>query len=305
VSAAGLRAGDHVRVIAPAGPVPEQALAAGMAVLAEWGLRVTLGKHVLEVDPRLPYLAGTDTGRAQDLRAAWCDPDVDAVLCARGGYGCLRILDLLDWAQLAAARPKPLVGFSDVTALHHAFAARLGVSTVFGPMVATNAFAAEAEVRDGLRRALFEPDNPVVVGGVEAGPLVPGVTGGIANGVTAGGNASLLAALAGSVGPEGRPPADGAILLLEDVTEDPYRLDRIVTQLIRASWLAGAAGVALGSWHKCGPPEQVRAVMVDRLAGLGVPVAWGLGFGHGPTQATIPLGRPAELDADTGTLTIS
>lgn len=304
MSTPGLRAGDHVRVIAPAGPIPERTLAAGMAWLARWGLRATAGKHVLQVDPRLPYLAGTDAQRAEDLRAAWCDPDVDAVLCARGGYGCLRVLDLLDWAELAAARPKPLVGFSDVTALHHAFAARLGVSTVFGPMVATDAFTGDTQVRESLRRALFQPGHPVVVGGAQAGPLVPGVTGGIAHGVTAGGNASLLAALAGSVGPEGRPPPDGAILLLEDVTEDPYRLDRIITQLDRAGWLAGAAGVALGSWHRCGPPEQVRAVLADRLGGLGVPVAWGLGFGHGPIQATIPLGRPADLDADTGTLTI-
>jgi muramoyltetrapeptide carboxypeptidase len=300
----GLRAGDHVRVIAPAGPVPVEDLEVGSARLAQWGLRVSLGAHVLDIHPELPYLAGTDEDRARDLQAAWCDPQVDAVLCARGGYGCLRTLQRLDWDAMAAARPTPLVGSSDVTALHHAFAARLGVGTVFGPMVATHSFGTDPVVGDGLRRVLFCPGDPVVVTGEQAGPLVAGVTGGVARGVTAGGNASLLAALAGASGPDGVAPPRGSILLLEDVTELPYRLDRILTQLTRAGWLDGVAGVALGSWHRCGPPESVRPVLADRLTGLGVPVAWGLGFGHGPAQAAVPLGRPAELDADAGVLTV-
>jgi muramoyltetrapeptide carboxypeptidase len=304
----GLRAGDLVHVLAPAGPISPAALDAGVARLVGWGLRVTVGAHSLDVHPELPYLAGTDTDRAHDLQTAWCDPGVAAVLCARGGYGCLRLLDLLNWAALAAADPKPLVGFSDVTALHHAFAARLGIPTVFGPMVATAAFGTDDVVADGLRQVLCRPELPVVVGaaaGEIAGPLVPGVTGGVARGVTAGGNASLLAVLAGGRGPEGDPPPDGSILLLEDVTEDPYRLDRILTQLARAGWLAAVAGIALGCWHRCGPPRLVRAVLADRLAGLGVPVAWGLGFGHGAAQATIPLGHHAELDADAGVLTVT
>ena len=294
-----LRTGDRVRLVAPAGPVPEDLVRAGVAKLAAWGLHVTLGDHVRDRHPTLKYLAGTDTDRAADLRRAWCDPDVDAVFCARGGYGGLRLLDHLDWDALAAAAPKPLIGSSDTTALLHTFAGRLGAPTVFGPMVATNGFATDPVAREHLRRCLFEPDRPIVVTGPEAGPLVPG-TDGTAHGVTAGGNASLLAALTGSAPP---PPA-GAILLLEDVTENPYRVDRILTQLGRAGWLTAAAGIALGSWTDCGPPEDVRAVLTDRLAGLGVPVAWGLTFGHCPAQATIPLGVPARLDAGTGRLTV-
>jgi len=291
-----VRIGDRVRVVAPAGPFPEDLLRAGVAELAGWGLHVTLGDHVLDRHPTLGYLAGTDADRADDLRQAWCDPDVDAVFCARGGYGCLRLLDHLDWDTLAAAAPKPLIGSSDTTVLLHTFATRLAAPTVFGPMIATNGFVTDPVAREHLRRCLFEPDHPIVVTGPDAGPLVEGT----ADGVTAGGNASLLAVLAGAEPP---PPA-GAILLLEDIAEHPYRVDRILTQLSRAGWLADVAGIALGAWTDCGPPEGIRAVLADRLCGLGVPVVWGLTFGHCPGQAAIPLGVPAQLDAGTGRLVV-
>jgi muramoyltetrapeptide carboxypeptidase len=294
-----VKAGDRVALVAPAGPPPPDVLTAGVARLARWGVRVTLGAHVRDRHPTLPYLAGTDTDRAADLQAAWCDPDVDVVACARGGYGSVRLLDLLDWTAMAAVPPKPLIGSSDNTALLHVFAARLGAPTVFAPMIATNAFAADPLAAARLHDCLCHPEKPITVTGPEAGALAE-PTGGRTRGVTAGGNASLLAALAGT---EPTPP-DGSILLLEDVTEDPYRLDGIITRLSRAGWLAKATGIALGSWTRCGPPERVRATLTDRLAGLGVPVAWGLTFGHCAGQASIPLGAPAELDADAGTLTV-
>ncbi len=298
-----LRAGDQVRIVAPAGPVPEDLLAAGVARLREWGLDVSVAPHVTDRHPELAYLAGTDHDRAADLQQAWCDPHVAAVLCARGGYGCLRLLPYLEWAALDRAIPKPLIGSSDVTALHHAFAARLKVPTVFAPMPAGPLFVDDPPARDALRRHLFDPAAPVTVTGLGAGPLTPD-TGGVARGVTAGGTASLLAALAGTRGVAGAPPPAGSILLLEDVTESPYRLDRILTQLDQAGWLAHAAGIALGSWTGCGPPEAVRTMLCDRLAPLGVPVAHSLTFGHCAGQATIPLGVPAVLDADTGRLTV-
>src|SRR5690606_10442393 len=128
-----LRPGDAVAVIAPCGPVDPDRLARGIRVLEGLGLKVVTGRGVLR---RRGYLAGTDDERAADLTWAWCDPDVRAVLCARGGYGATRLLDRLDWAALAAAEPKILLGSSDVTALHRAFAERLGVATCFGPMPA-------------------------------------------------------------------------------------------------------------------------------------------------------------------------
>jgi muramoyltetrapeptide carboxypeptidase len=298
-----LRPGDRARIVAPAGPIPVDLLAAGAAVLRGWGLDVSVARHVPHRHPSLRYLAGNDDDRADDLLQAWCDPHVDAVICARGGYGCLRLLPKLDWAALAGATPKPLVGSSDVTALHHAFTERLGVGGVFGPMPASVRFTDDPVSQQALRACLFDPTTPTVVTGPEAGPLMAGVTGGVARGVTTGGTASMLAALVGT--PYGVPPPVGSILLLEDVTESPYRLDRIVTQLVTAGWLDRVAGIALGSWTDCGPADQVRAVLVDRLAGLGVPVAWGLTFGHCAGQASIRLGAPAELDADAGVLTVS
>jgi muramoyltetrapeptide carboxypeptidase len=293
-----LRPGSLVRVVAPAGPIPADLLDKGVALLRSWGLEVSVAPGVLDVHPSLRYLAGPDEARAAALTEAWCDPEIDGVFCARGGYGCLRILDLLDWDAIGAARPKVFTGSSDVTAIHHALNTRLGLATVFSPMVAGIAFTDDPIAAEKLRRVLLEPASIEPVTTSAAGPL----TNGKARGVTFGGNASLLAAILGS--PSAQPPPPGAILLLEDVTEDPYRLDRIVTQLGRAGWFDRVAGIALGSWTECGPLDEVRALMIDRLAALGVPIGWELGFGHCPGQASIPLGVEAELDADAGTLTL-
>jgi muramoyltetrapeptide carboxypeptidase len=290
--ASSLRPGDRVAVVAPAGPVPADALGRGVAVLENWGLRVEVGKHVLDRHPRLPYLAGRDADRAADLERAWCDPGVDAVICARGGYGCLRMVDLLDWSAMAAAEPKVLVGSSDITTLHQAIGARLGVPTLFGPMIAGGLFDPAAQ--ENLRRALFEPDH--VLTGPSTTTLVPGA----ATGVLVGGNLSLIAA--GLAAADAPPPPEGAIVLLEDVDEPPYRLDRMTTQLLRAGWFTGATGIALGSWTGCGPPSDVYGVMADLIGSLGIPAVWELGFGHCPGQLTVPLGVPATLNADEGTL---
>lgn len=293
-----LRPGSRVAVVAPAGPVPADLLDAGVAVLRSWGLTVEVGKHVLDRHSEFGYLAGTDTDRAADLQRAWCDPSVDAVMCARGGYGCLRMLDHLDWTAMAAAGPKVFTGSSDVTALHDAFAAHLDVVTLFSPMIGSVALVDDPVGREHLRRTLFEPESVRVLTMPGAEPLVSGR----ANGVTTGGNASLVVSALGAA--DAPPPPDGAIVLLEDVTEEPYRLDRIITQLLRAGWFDRAAGIALGSWTSCGELSQVRALMLDRLGGLGIPVVWELGFGHRDGQLTMPLGVAAELDADASKLTI-
>ncbi|MET8505001.1 LD-carboxypeptidase [Streptomyces sp. NPDC004787] len=293
-----LRPGARVAVVAPSGPVPEDRLRAGLDILRGWDLDPVVAPHVLDVHPTLGHLAGTDADRARDLTEAWCDPEVSAVFCARGGYGAQRITDLLDWDALRAAGPKVLVGYSDVTALHEAFAVRLGLATLHGPMVAAAVFLTDARTQESLRTTLFEPEAVRVLGLEGAGALVPGR----AHGVTLGGCASLLAADLGT--PHARRSARGGLLLLEDVGEEPYRLDRILTQLLRSGRLDGVAGIGLGSWEECGPYEEVRAVLADRLGTLGVPVAERLGFGHGAAAPTVPLGIPGVLDADAGTLTL-
>ncbi|MFC5749711.1 S66 peptidase family protein [Actinomadura rugatobispora] len=334
---ARLRPGDRVVVIAPSGPVDPDRLEAGRAVLSGLGLEVTVAPHALDrtglagpAREGWQRLAGGDADRAADLRAAWCDPGVRAVLCARGGYGATRLLGLLDWDAMAAAgrgtAPKILHGSSDVTALHVAFGARLGVTTSFGPMPAGEVFAGgRGEDRDRslehFRKVLFAPDAgdaPQTSGGAahgaEEGPRRPAagrgsgeVTGtralrpGRAEGLLTGGTLSLLTALLGT--PDHPPPAAGRIVFLEDVSEAPYRIDRMLTQLLRSGWLDGAAGIALGTWTGCGDPAEVEAVLAGRLAPLGVPILAGLPAGHGPCQLTLELGAPHRLD--TGALTLA
>ncbi|WP_344596983.1 LD-carboxypeptidase [Actinomadura vinacea] len=298
-------------MIAPSGPVDPARLAAGAEVLRELGLEVDVAGHALDrrglAGPERPgwqRLAGEDADRAADLQAAWCDPRVRAVLCARGGYGATRLLDRLDWDALAAAvrgtAPKILHGSSDITALHAAFGARLGVTTSFGPMPAGELFAeGRGERRDRslahFRKILFgDPDEPAVAG---TGAPCPGR----AEGPLTGGTLSLLAALLGT--PDAPPPAAGRIVFLEDVAEAPYRIDRMLTQLLQAGWFDGAAGIALGTWTDCGDPAEVEAVLAGRLAPLGVPIMTGIPVGHGPCQLTLELGAPYRLD--TGALTLA
>ncbi|GAA2412223.1 LD-carboxypeptidase [Streptomyces glaucosporus] len=295
-----LRPGDRVAIVAPSGPVPRERLDAGVDVLRGWDLDPVVMPHVLDVHPRLDHLAGADADRARDFTDAWCDPAVTAVLAARGGYGAQRMADLVDWEALRAAGPRAFVGYSDLTALHAAVADRLGLATLHGPMPATVSFLKDAATQDHLRRTLLEPETATAIAPAGARTLVPGR----ARGTTFGGCLSLLA---GDVGVRGRRPAcpdGGGILLLEDVGERPYRIDGYLTHLLRSGALDGVTGIVLGSWHDCGPYEEVRAVLLDRLAPLGVPMVEEAGFGHGPTTLTLPLGVPATLDADACVLTL-
>jgi muramoyltetrapeptide carboxypeptidase len=265
-----LRPGSRVAVVAPSGRNDADLVAAGCAVLTGWGLEVEVAPHALASHPDLSYLAGNDAGRAADLHRAWLDPRIEAVVCARGGYGAQRIADQLDWAAMAAVPPKIFTGFSDITALHEAFALRLGVTTLHAPNIGAASFAEYPDAQESMRRALFEPDRVVLsAGGADC------LVGGRALGLTAGGNLTILVAGLGTADgrqpavPAGRPGAAsgngdrgaldggrpaaarggfaGCILLLEDVREECYRLDRMLTQLLRSGALDGVAGVALGT----------------------------------------------------------
>ncbi|MCE0539748.1 LD-carboxypeptidase [Kineosporia rhizophila] len=284
---ARLRAGDRVAVVATSGPVSPEQLAGGCARLSSAGLKVVLGQHVLARDG---LYAGSDEQRAADLTEAWCDDGVGAVLCARGGYGALRLLDHLDPAVFAAAQPKPLIGYSDVTVLHRWLARHADVATLYGPMVAGQALATDthgAEWGDHLIRTLMSPEQTVRLHSPAARVLVPGQ----AVGPVIGGNLNLLAALLGS--PEAGS-ARGCIVVLEDINKEPHRLDRLLTQLLRAGWFDAAAGVVVGEWVNCGPDPD--AILLERLGPLGVPILSGFDVGHGPRQLTVPLGPSAVLD---------
>ncbi|MEW2561630.1 S66 peptidase family protein [Streptomyces griseorubiginosus] len=292
-----LAPGARVAVVAPSGPIVEERLQAGLDILRGWDLDPVVAPHVLDRHGELGYLAGSDADRAADLQAAWCDPAVDAVLCARGGYGAQRMVDLLDWDAMRAAGPKVLVGFSDVTTLHQAFATRLGLVTLYGPAAAGADFVKNTLAQEHLRATLLAPETVRTL--TSRGPaLVPGR----ARGVTLGGCLSLLATDLGTR--HARSGARDGLLLMEDVGEQPYRVDRLLTQLLRTGWLDGVRGIVLGSWESCGPYDVLRTVLAERLGGLGVPVVEEFGFGHCEGALTVPFGVAAELDTEAGTLTL-
>lgn len=289
-----LMPGDLVAIVAPSGPVEPAALRAGAAVLESWGLRVRIMPHALD---STGYLAGTDGDRAADFTAAWTDPEVRGVLCARGGYGTQRMVDLIDWAAVRAAGPKVFLGSSDITTLHAAVHLHLGQVTFFGPMPAGRALHKDAQTAKALHRALFTGLS--VLNAPRGEALVPGV----AQGLLHGGTLTLLATSLGA--PEGAAPPGERIVFLEDVTEAPYRLDRYLTQLLRAGWFEGVRGVVLGSFVQCGPEPSLRSMLLDRLGPLNVPILWGFPAGHGPTQCTLPFGATTHLDTEAATLLIT
>lgn len=291
--------GDCVAVVAPSSPIDTERLDRGVATLKSLGLDVQLGESVRE---RCGFLAGSDAQRAADFQGAWCDPDVAAIACARGGYGAMRILDLLDWDAMAQAGPKVLLGSSDITALHEAVASRLGLVSLHGPMPIGSVLSlAEPEpvTVQHLRDTLFEPERALAL---HKGHALRALVGGHGHGPLVGGNVALLAA---TLSTDMSRPAAGSIAILEDVDEVPYRLDRLLTSLIRAGWFDEVQGIVLGDFTNCaGVDPDVWEVLEERLTPLRVPMVAGLPFGHGPVQLTIPLGVRADLDADAGTLTL-
>ena len=296
VRAPRLSPGDAVAVVAPSGPVPPGLLDAALPILGSWKLDVREMPHTRGTNEVLPYLAGSDADRAEDLMRAWTDPDVAAVFCARGGYGAQRMVDLLDWRRLAEAGPKVLVGFSDITTLQQAFAARLGLSTIHGPVL-TSLAAGDEQAREHLRTMLFEPEHAL---DLTPSP-VASIVGGQAEGVLVGGNVTLLAS---SLGTFGSLSAAESIAVLEDIQEDLYRVDRALTQLLRSGWFDQVRGVAVGQFTDCGSPEQITALVEDRLAPLGVPVLNGVQTGHVERNLAFPVGVTALLDADAGMLVL-
>jgi muramoyltetrapeptide carboxypeptidase len=286
-----LRAGDRVALVAPSGPVPDDRLESGCAWLRALGLDVVVGKHAHE---KHGYLAGADDARADDLQEAWCDPTVKAVVCARGGYGATRLLPLLDWDAMTTAAPKLLHGASDVTALHGAFASRLDVVSTFGPMPASVTLAdpvPDARSAAGVASVWFGAEPIRLYGHAKVDSGASTVRANLV-----GGNLSLLAATIGT--PYASPR--GGLVLLEDVNEHPYRIDRMVNQLLQAGWFDDVAGVMLGQFAGCGDAEDV---LVGLLEPLDVPILSGVDVGHGRTQLTVCLGAPAELDPASGRLT--
>jgi muramoyltetrapeptide carboxypeptidase len=309
-----LRNGATIALVAPASPPSDpEANVAAQELVRSFGFQPLMMPNAAR---STMYLAGTDQERANDLNAAFAHPNVDAIWCLRGGYGSPRILPYLDW-ELIRKHPKPFIGYSDITAPLLAIHKMTGLVTFHGPLAGENQ---TDYTLLHFKKVLYEPSPagsigapppfPVREGQVERVNRLKRLAGGKARGPLVGGNLSVLTAL---VGTPYEPDLRGRILFLEEVGEEPYRIDRWLTQLVLTGKLSSLAGIALGKFTDCGPKEfrpsfngtfTWQEVAADRLGNLGIPVLAGLMFGHFNDKATLPVGVMAELDADAGTLSV-
>ncbi|MFN8301625.1 MAG: LD-carboxypeptidase [Saprospiraceae bacterium] len=304
IKPAPLRKGAVVGLIAPASPPAPEKFDKAFANLAALGFNVKCGAHLRD---RLGHLAGTDDDRLADLHWAFSDPEVEVVWCIRGGYGCSRLLPGIDF-DLIRKHPKPFIGYSDVTALHLAISQRTGLVTFHGTVAAgdfpepTLAHFQATLMQGSATHTIEAPKGPFE--SPEYQPFV--ITSGRATGRLTGGNLALLSALAGT---PFEPEFRDKLVFIEDVGEQPYRVDRMLTQLLQATDLKHAAAIALGVFADCAPKPDTASLTLeetlrDRLGHLGIPVMYGIPFGHVAYQAVFPYGIRAELDTDAQTLTL-
>jgi muramoyltetrapeptide carboxypeptidase len=288
-----IRSGDVVGVIAPSGAVDEGRLEAGIKVLEGWGLRVEVGSAVLS---REAYLAGSDAARLADLERMLDDDRVRAIFCARGGYGSQRIVPALELDRLHGD-PKPIVGYSDVTALLLWLRRRAGLVGFHGPMLERGADADPRALEQLLAQLAGSAPLPLVLAGRTRIP-------GRGAGRLAGGSLTLVAA---SLATPWEIDTRGAILLFEEVNEAPYRIDRMLQQLRAAGKLAPLAGVGVGDVSSCVDERygtDALAVIEEAVRPIGVPLVTELPFGHVRANSTWPMGVRAELNGDRGELRI-
>ena len=300
-----LKPGDTVGLINPAGATfhPEDVVIAE-ETFAALGLKMKAGAHLLD---RYGYLAGTDEARASDVNDMYADPEVNAIITLRGGWGCNRILDLIDYKTIAK-HPKIIMGYSDITTLLLAFNAKTSLVTFHGPVgISTwNKYST-----DFVRRLLFEGEsftmgNPTDKGDnlTQVKDRILTIHGGQARGKLLGGNLSVLTAMVGS---DYLPDFKNNILFLEEVGEDIYRIDRMLTQLKLAGILDQISGFVFGKCSNCDSGESygsftLEEVLDDHIKTLGIPAWFGSMIGHIEDKFTIPLGVNAEIDADKGSI---
>lgn len=290
-----LKNGDKVGITAPAGPVKEEQLLLAVSVVEEMGFQVEIGLTCYEEYGG--YLAGRPEFRANELNWMFANREITAIFCVRGGYGSPQLLHLLDY-ELIARNPKLFVGYSDITALHIAFQQKSRLATIHGPMPASDLILAGDDTKASLIRLLTDhrplglvknPDHE------EIGCLVPG----FAEGVITGGNLSLVTGLLGT---PFEIETEGKILFLEDVGEEPYKIDRMLTQLALAGKFSDAAGIILGTWSDCESKAnrdsfQVQELFEKIIAPFGKPTIYNIRAGHCEPALSLPFGVRAYVDA--------
>lgn len=289
IKPARLRKGDQIGVVAPAGPVKPSELAPGIQLLQSMGFEVLLGRHLYE---NMDYLAGTDESRLEDLQDMFRDPLVRAIICARGGYGTMRILERLDY-NLIRNQPKVLMGYSDITALLLALYKKIGLLSFHGPMVKDltknknrnfQSFLDLAASHEGMNLEFTE--RQVIRHGQGRGILI-------------GGNLSLIFHLART---PFMPSLRGVILFIEDRGEASYRIDRMLTSLKLMGTFNDLAGLVVGEFQGSGDPVILYRLLIETIPDSGVPIIVGLPIGHGNNNRCLPLGLPFTLDTESRTL---
>lgn len=296
-----LKKGDTLGLIAPAGFIDKEELNGAVKSLNDLGFKVIYTENILE---RNGYLAGTDEQRASDVNEMFSRKDIDGVVAVRGGYGCARILPMLDY-NLIKVNPKVLIGYSDVTALLFAIYKKTGVICFHGP-VGISTFNDYSVYN--FKNVLMNPSENFDFYNADESKNSDGeykpytIRSGKAHGKLVGGNLSIVVSMIGT-------PFDidmsGKIIFLEEVGEDPYRIDRMLTQMKQAGKFESAAGIALGVFNGCDAHRNrygelrsftLKEVLFDRLSDLNIPVAYGMSFGHIANKLTLPFGVNAELD---------
>ncbi len=309
IKAKRLSKGDTVGLIAPAGYISESNLQEAIENIESLGLKPYYTNRILD---KYGYLAGKDNVRAEDLNHMFTNDKVDGIFCVRGGYGVARMLRKINYDAIKA-NPKVLVGYSDITALHYAIYSQTGLVTFHGP-VATSTFN-EYSVNN-LVKTIMEPESKTVFTPADDSNRgsdfdIYAIREGKAKGELIGGNLSLVVTFLGT-------PYDvdykNKILYLEEIDEKPYRVDRMLTHLYQAGKLEEVAGIALGIFRKCDAKVgsakgehtlSLKEVLYNKLYDLGVPVIYGLSFGHVENKYTIPFGINSELDVQNQTLTLT
>jgi muramoyltetrapeptide carboxypeptidase len=305
-----LRPGDTIGLIAPASAPPDpKTIDEAITAIEEMGFKVKLARNVRK---RWGFLAGSDRDRAGDIMQMFADPKVHGILCVRGGYGAARLLSLLDY-RVIRKNPKVFAGYSDITALHCAFLKEAGLVTFHAPM-ATSDFAKKDYPDFSRQSFLAVVTKPEPFGSIRRGykkKTVSILRPGIASGELIGGNICILCTM---IGTRFQPSFKNKILFFEDVDEEPFRFDRMLTHLMNVGVLQQVAGIAIGINADCEDPKAKKVkeyrqtledVFRDRLLPLKVPVVMGLPFGHIPFNATIPVGTRATLDAIKGDLILA
>jgi muramoyltetrapeptide carboxypeptidase len=293
--------GDTIGIIAPASPLDREYVDQAVALFQGFGYQIKLGESVYQ---SYGYLSGSDACRATDVEQMFADSTVKAIICMRGGYGTTRILDLLDY-DMIQKKPKIFVGYSDITALHLALQKRAGLVTFQGPVLSELATS-----YDPLSwYTLFQHITESKAFGVYREPADMfqfTITDGMAEGVLVGGNLSLLTS---TMGTPYEIDTKGKIWLIEDVDEQPYRIDRMLTQFRSAGKLQEANGIIFTDFANCEPvrPDKsltIQQILHDIVKPLGIPAYFGLKAGHCSPNLTIPLGVKARMDATAGSLEI-